>query len=402
MNSVATALLLFLFLTIHCFEYYDYNQNNGVRLFAEALRKPNSHPLPLPHFCSIYNVSLLTTQFNQDFLIWRQAGGITREMQQKAMLHPTVEHYTFSIINQTLYYFNTKPLYADWLIELKRIFSKLLNVIKINNVQFTLNKQDNCLVSYEDPIPILCIGKPKHSPCISIPVHSTFIASESLQFFKNHGEFDKKKNQVVFRGWMTNGYDHTEYNWIHKSRPKLMLTAQHKNHLFDVGFTMRHPGGITVSKKVIEAVNQTIGWKSSISFPTQLQQYKYLINLEGHGPAWRFISMLGSNNAVLLVEPTLLEHYYADLEPMVHYIPVKKTMEDLIEKVEWANANPSKVKDIALQGSDFARKHLRVMDLYAYLAAVLNELSSLQRFDHDLSDAKWEMVYSPFINKTIP
>ena len=37
------------------------------------------------------------------------------------------------------------------------------------------------------------------------------------------------------------------------------------------------------------------------------------------------------------------EHFYRQMKPNKHYIPVKHDLSDLIEKIKWAKANDDKV-----------------------------------------------------------
>ena len=37
------------------------------------------------------------------------------------------------------------------------------------------------------------------------------------------------------------------------------------------------------------------------------------------------------------------EHFYSDLKPFVHYIPIKYDLSDLVEKINWAINNDDKV-----------------------------------------------------------
>lgn len=60
------------------------------------------------------------------------------------------------------------------------------------------------------------------------------------------------------------------------------------------------------------------------------------------------------------------EHYYHRLTPWVHYVPVKRDLSDLIEKVEWAKANDEMAKTIAKNGANFARNNLLPQHIFCY------------------------------------
>lgn len=52
----------------------------------------------------------------------------------------------------------------------------------------------------------------------------------------------------------------------------------------------------------------------------------------------------------LKVDSTKIEYFYSNLEPWVHYVPIKSDFSDLLEKVEWLRNNDDKAKEIAKNG----------------------------------------------------
>jgi len=89
------------------------------------------------------------------------------------------------------------------------------------------------------------------------------------------------------------------------------------------------------------------------------------------------------------------DFFYDDLIPWTHYIPIQTDISDLREKFEWANANPSDARLIALQGQAFAKGLLSTeymanlyQDLFVdYLGSVVNAYQSpseLPSFPPDL------------------
>ena len=38
------------------------------------------------------------------------------------------------------------------------------------------------------------------------------------------------------------------------------------------------------------------------------------------------------------------EYFYRELEPWVHYVPLKRDISDVVEKVTWARENDEKVR----------------------------------------------------------
>ena len=107
-------------------------------------------------------------------------------------------------------------------------------------------------------------------------------------------------------------------------------------------------------------------------------QYKYQLNIDGTVAAYRFPYLLAggsvvfkqveiyyinlsvhfmrhqicfTNNihSILLVQDSpYYEHFYSDIKPDVHYIPIKADLSDLIEKIQWAKTHDAEVKQIGL------------------------------------------------------
>ena len=59
----------------------------------------------------------------------------------------------------------------------------------------------------------------------------------------------------------------------------------------------------------------------------------------------------------MLVERTYIEYFHNDLEPFVHFVPVKRDLSDLVEKATWVKENPEKACIIAQNAYMFAMKN---------------------------------------------
>jgi hypothetical protein len=77
-------------------------------------------------------------------------------------------------------------------------------------------------------------------------------------------------------------------------------------------------------------------------------QYKYQINLDGTVAAYRFPYLMGGNSVVLKQESSYYEHFYKSLEPFKHYIPFKRDLSNLREKILWAKKHDEEVKSLVL------------------------------------------------------
>ena len=50
---------------------------------------------------------------------------------------------------------------------------------------------------------------------------------------------------------------------------------------------------------------------------------------------------------LLKAESKYYEHFYRDLKPFEHYVPVKEDLSDLEERIMWARENDAEAKKIA-------------------------------------------------------
>lgn len=65
--------------------------------------------------------------------------------------------------------------------------------------------------------------------------------------------------------------------------------------------------------------------------------------MDGTVAAYRFPYLMLGNSAVFKQDSEYYEHFYKEMKPNVHYIPLKHDLSDVIEKLEWARANDDKV-----------------------------------------------------------
>jgi len=105
--------------------------------------------------------------------------------------------------------------------------------------------------------------------------------------------------------------------------------------------------------------------------------YKYQLNLDGTVAAYRFPYLLAGNSVVLKQDSEYYEHFYADLQPWVHYIPVKQDLSDLKEKLSWAADNPEAVKKIVEYAQQFVLDQLLPHQVLCYHAKLLEEWAGL-------------------------
>ena len=106
-------------------------------------------------------------------------------------------------------------------------------------------------------------------------------------------------------------------------------------------------------------------------------QYKYQLNIDGTVAAYRLPYLLAGGSLVLKQDSDYYEHFYHQLEPWVHYVPVKKDIGDLVERLEWARENDDRAREMAANAAQFVQDHLLPEHLYCYVFQLLKVSNSL-------------------------
>ena len=104
--------------------------------------------------------------------------------------------------------------------------------------------------------------------------------------------------------------------------------------------------------------------------PSLLFQFKYQLNIDGTVAAYRFPYLLAGDAVVMKQESEYYEHFYSDLKPMTHYIPIKADLSDLLQVIKWAKTHDQEVRQIGANGRSYAVNHLLPKDILCYHAVL--------------------------------
>lgn len=121
----------------------------------------------------------------------------------------------------------------------------------------------------------------------------------------------------------------------------------------------------------------SINWKSKqnyISMQDLVKKYSILLDIEGYGYSGRLKYLLWSHRPILLVDRPHKEFFYEHLVPWEHYIPVKRDLEDLIEKTKWCLDHYEKAKEIAERAYLFAQKHVTRQSAYQQWDRIIKKI----------------------------
>lgn len=109
-------------------------------------------------------------------------------------------------------------------------------------------------------------------------------------------------------------------------------------------------------------------------------KYKYLITIDGNTCPWVRVPWIMLSNSVLVKQETAnTEWFYSALQPYVHYIPVRKDLTDIFNKIEWMRNHDEEVRQISANAQNFVRNNLMPEDIEAQMALILNEYASIQK-----------------------
>jgi len=96
-----------------------------------------------------------------------------------------------------------------------------------------------------------------------------------------------------------------------------------------------------------------------LSVLEQVKMAKYLIDLPGNGWSGRTQTLMFSNRPLLIVKPYFVEHWFYELVPWKHYIPIKSDLSDLLIVVKWCFENEERANKIAANALYFAKNNLK-------------------------------------------
>lgn len=107
-------------------------------------------------------------------------------------------------------------------------------------------------------------------------------------------------------------------------------------------------------------------------------KHKYQINIDGTVAAYRLPYLLAGDSVVLKQDSGYYEHFYSQLQPWEHYIPIRGDLGDLLEKIQWARDHDEEARVIAQKGQQFARSQLMGDKIFCYYFKLFQKYAELQ------------------------
>ncbi|XP_051955378.1 protein O-glucosyltransferase 3 [Xyrauchen texanus] len=292
---------------------------------------------------------------------------LLQEVPQRFAKRGGLIHYT--ILNNQVHR-RSLGKYTDFKMFSDEMLLSLARKVKLPDVEFYINVGDwpmeNRKVN-DKPVPVISWCGSTETRDIILPTyditHSTLeamrgVTNDLLSVQGNTGPvWSNKLGKAFFRG-----RDSRE------ERLQLVTMSQENPELLDAGITAFF---------FFREREKDLGKAPLVGF-FDFFKYKYQVNVDGTVAAYRFPYLMLGNSLVLKQDSPYYEHFYTHLKPGVHYIPVKRNLSDLIEKIKWAKSNDAEVESIAKRGQSLMRDLLQPHRLYCYYYSVFQTYANRQ------------------------
>ncbi|XP_077862413.1 LOW QUALITY PROTEIN: protein O-glucosyltransferase 1-like [Saccoglossus kowalevskii] len=321
--------------------------------------------------CSCYKDTL-----NKDLKVWKDRGGITKELFQKTLEQNVGTHY--QIIRHKLYR-SKECMFPARCSGAEHFILKLIN--RLPDMEFIINTRDYPQSpKYVDPRPVFSFSKvdsqmydimypawtfweggPAVWPIFPTGLGRWDLFRETLFKEAEKWPWEKKHNKALFRGSRTSA-----------ERDPLVLLSRAEPDLVDAQYT---------KNQAWKSDKDTLGEPPAKEIPLEEHcPYKYLFNFRGVAASFRLKHLFLCKSLVFHVGDEWLEFFYPSLKPWVHYIPVRKDLSNVKELIEFVKENDNVAKEIAERGFQYIWDHLRMEDVECYWKKLLLEYSKLLKY----------------------
>lgn len=280
---------------------------------------------------------------------------------------------------------------------LKKTFNEILKTTKIPDVEFLVSMLDS-LDGIRSSFPIFSFAK---SPLLStgivlMPDFEALTGYHAILEEVNKGNtlypWSKKIERLGWKGSMT-GYPFSTPIYPLDPRKPRMGGVFTLDNFLDFPRTKLVTLSLTypwlIEARYTQLCQSPQPELIQITFPNYFDQpesicsqlrYKYQILIDGNSaPYSRTYWQLFSNSVIFKQDSDHIQWYFNALQPYVHYIPVAYTLDDLIDKIDWAIKNDYEMQTISRNAQNFAHKNLTRTNIIQYLQLLLIEYASLQK-----------------------
>ncbi|XP_075448459.1 protein O-glucosyltransferase 3 isoform X3 [Ascaphus truei] len=288
-----------------------------------------------------------------------------------------IVHYT--VLNNNIYR-RSLGKYTDFKMFSDEILLSLARKVRLPDFEFYINVGDWPVEHRKandtpGPLPMISWCGSTDSQDIILPTydttHSTLealrgVTNDLLSIQGHTGPFwSNKTEQAFFRG-----RDSRE------ERLQLIRLSKSYPDLLDAGIT---------GYFFFREMEKELGKAPLIGF-FDFFKYKYQVNMDGTVAAYRFPYLMLGDSLVLKQASPYYEHFYTALKPWKHYIPIKRNLSDLIERIQWAKENDDEARTIAKEGQVLARELLQPHRLYCYYYKVFQQYAKRQASNPEIRE----------------
>lgn len=90
------------------------------------------------------------------------------------------------------------------------------------------------------------------------------------------------------------------------------------------------------------------------------------MNIDGTVAAYRFPYLLVGDSLVFKQESEYYEHFYNELTPWIHYVPINRNLSNLVILIKRMINDDKTAKTISLNGQKYARDNLAPHNILGY------------------------------------
>eukprot|EP00775_Hariotina_reticulata_P005495 gene5495-5730_t len=208
--------------------------------------------------------------------------------------------------------------------------------LTLPNVLFLLNTDDSSMCNIEMAqsricrVPVISLSKQPYVVDLLGPV----MKAEDSQVVRRHVPWAQKKNKAFFRGVPSCGEmpfpPRCARSWVAR------LAQTKYSELLDAGLVERYDRPDQIKgDPVLQDGHGPLPVLQRMPM-SNISQFKWLLNLDGHVAAYRLAQLLATNSLVLKQQSSYHEYYYKSLHPYHHYVPILKHSEhDLVPKLKF-------------------------------------------------------------------
>ena len=187
----------------------------------------------------------------------------------------------------------------------------------------------------------------------------------------------QKEARVVWRGSTTGGGFSGAYPVEHYPRFRIVDWAKKTplREKMEVDVALTSYVGLPATGPVLQQVKEGYPLGAYQDVKTQFNA-KYLLVIDGNAWPNRTAAFLHAGSVVLLAS-AFQDWVSRQIEPWVHYVPIRLDFSDLDKKLIWLVEHDAEAQAIGARGKAFAERELDLVSMQLYNAAVVLEYARL-------------------------